>query len=103
MPLPKNRSTKYREVSRKTIGKTKKVYLKGKQSKASCAVCKNNLAGVAAKGSATEKSVSRKFGGHLCHSCTARVIKEAARVKGGSKAMDNVDLIYKKYVQQLVG
>ncbi len=102
MPLPKNRSSKYRVLSRKSAkGETRRVFVRRKSVKASCAVCKSALAGVST-GSRTEKSVSRKFGGHLCHSCTVRVIRDAARVKDKAKRMEDVDLIYKKYVEQLV-
>ncbi len=100
MPLPKNRSKKYRRVPRKTSKGTKIVFIRRRGLKASCAICKANLAGVGL-GSKTQKSVSRKFGGHLCHACTSRIIKEVSRVREKAKSMDDVDLIYKSYVQQL--
>lgn len=101
MVLPKNRSTKYRKITKKVSKGTKVVYLKRKKIKVSCAICKSALAGITA-GSKTEKSVSRKFGGHLCQKCTTYVIKEASRVRENIKSMENVDLIYKRYIQQLV-
>lgn len=101
MPLPKNRSSKYKKIARKTPKGTKEIYVLRKETKASCAICKKALAGVGC-GSRTEKTVSRKFGGNLCHTCTERVIKEMARVKDGAKSIEDVDLIYKGYVQQLV-
>lgn len=101
MPLPKNRSTKYRKMMRKTAKGPKPVFIKRISFRASCAVCKSKLAGVK-PGSKTEKSVFRKFGGHLCHSCTSHVIKEASRVKEKIKSIDDVELIYRKYVQQIV-
>ncbi len=102
MPLPKNRSKKYRKMTRKsTKGVTKRIFLKRKTLSASCAICKSKLAGLST-GSRTEKSVSRKFGGNLCHSCTERVLKEASRVKEGAKTLEDVELIYKSYVQPLV-
>ncbi len=101
MPLPKNRSSKYRKLMRKSSkGKTRRIFVRRRSIKASCAVCKSALAGVST-GSRTEKSVSRKFGGHLCHACTLRVIRDATRVKDKSKRMEDVDLVYKKYVEQL--
>lgn len=102
MPLPKNRSTRYKKMPRKTTKGTKFIFVRRKAAaKSSCAVCKRQLAGVSF-GSKTEKSVSRKFGGHLCHVCSMRVIKDALRVREGAKSIDNVDLVYKKYVEQMV-
>ncbi len=101
MSLPKERSGKYRKMKRKTARGAKSVFLKRKKAGAACAVCRANLAGVGT-GSRTEKSVSRKFGGHLCHACTARIIRDATRVREKTKGVDEVDLIYRSYVQQLV-
>lgn len=100
MTLPRNRSTKYRKITRKGPKGPTSAYVGREKAGASCAVCKVPLAGVRV-GSRTEKSVSRKFGGHLCHSCASRVIKEASRVREKAKTMDDVGLVYRKYVQQL--
>ncbi len=99
MPLPKNRSRK--KTSRKTPKGAKIIYFRGKKAKTHCAACKVVLAGVTA-GSKTEKTVSRKFGGNLCHSCSEFVIKESVRVRENAKSMEDVDFLYRKYVQQLV-
>lgn len=101
MPLPKNRSKKYRKMTRKTTNGSKPVFQRRKSFSASCALCKRKLAGVR-PGSRTEKSVSRKFGGHLCQACCERIIKEAVRVKEGEKSLDAVNFDEKKYVQPLL-
>ncbi len=101
MPLPKNRSTKYRKMKRKTSKGTKRIFLKRKnKGGVACAVCKETLAGIR-PGSRTEKSVSRKFGGHLCHSCSEYVIKEASRIREKMKTIEDVELPYKRYIEQL--
>jgi ribosomal protein L34E len=91
MTLPKNRSTRYRKMTRKTPKGTKPVFIRRKSAKASCAVCKEPLAGIR-PGSRTD----------LCHTCSARVIKEASRVREKAKNIEQVDLIYKAYVEKLV-
>ncbi len=102
MPIPKNRSTKYKKLPRKTSKGTKFIFVRRKAKlKVSCAVCKKQLAGINF-GSKTEKSVSRKFGGHLCHICCARVIKDALRIRERAKNIDNVDFVYKNYVEQIM-
>ena len=101
MPLPKNRSRKYRNLKRKTAKGTKTVYKLSKSFVASCAVCKKGLAGIRA-GSRTEKTVSRAFGGNLCHSCTERVITEVVRVREKIKNLEDVDLSYRSHVQKLL-
>lgn len=102
MPLPKNRSTKYRKISRKTTHGAKIVFLKRKKTGASCGVCGAQLAGIKRGGSKTQKSVSRMFGGSLCHKCSERVIKEAMRVREKVKSIEEIDLIYRKYVEPLI-
>ncbi|MEW6528976.1 MAG: 50S ribosomal protein L34e [Candidatus Micrarchaeota archaeon] len=102
MPLPKNRSKKYKKIARKTSHGTKVVFIKRKvKLRVSCAICKKQLTGIKF-GSKTEKSVSRKFGGCLCHACSVRIIKDASRIAEGIKSIDNVDLIYKNYVERLL-
>ena len=102
MPLPKDRSKTRRKRVRKTSRGRKEIYLKPVKQKVSCAICKVVLAGVGVTGSRTEKSVSRKFGGNICHTCLERIVKESVRVKGGEKSIDAVSFLDKKYIQQLV-
>ncbi|MBU0586023.1 hypothetical protein KJ780_00770 [Candidatus Micrarchaeota archaeon] len=102
MTLPKNRTRKYNVKVRKTNKGSKKVYSRPKKKGGVCALCSTKLAGISISGSKTEKSVSRIFGGSLCHSCTEQIIKESVRVSEKEKSIDAVDLSIKKYVQQLV-
>lgn len=99
MPLRKNRSTKYRIRTRKTTKKTKRVFLRRKTSKRKCAICKKNLAPTALD---SKPKASRKFGNYLCHYCTQMVIKAAVRVENKIIGIESVDLIYKKYVEQMI-
>jgi ribosomal protein L34E len=103
MPLPKNRSTKYRQRVRKTSRGSKTVYLKPKNvGTPRCAVCKSVLSGISAKGSRTQKSVSRIYGGRLCHSCTAKVVVNVARINDKAKSMDDVEIVLRPYVAAML-
>ncbi|MDD5336961.1 MAG: 50S ribosomal protein L34e [Candidatus ainarchaeum sp.] len=101
MPLPRNRSRKYRVRVRKNVRGSRTVYKLTREFRASCAICKKNLAGIGT-GSHTQKSVSRAFGGNLCHSCSERVIIDVVRVREKIKNLEDVDLSRRAYVQKLL-
>jgi large subunit ribosomal protein L34e len=87
MVRPSRRSRTLRRVFRRTPGgRTVLQYKKRKPSKATCAVCGKNLAGVPRERpykmmrmAKTKKRPERKFGGMLCSACSRRKIIAAAR------------------------
>lgn len=102
--LPRNRSKAVRQIKQRVPGGVSVVrYERIKKSRAACAICKRILEGVRPwSKSRSSKRVARIFGGHLCNSCTTTVIKNASRVKQKEKNMEEVDLLYRPYVQQLL-
>lgn len=103
MTLPKNRSRRVIKTVRKTAKRTTQIFVKKRinKTKCSCAICKSALAGIRT-GSRTQRSVSRPFGGYLCHLCITRIIKQGLRVNEKAKTMEEVDIVYRKYVQPLI-
>jgi len=82
MPRNSRRSRTLRRVHVKTSKGSKLTYAKRKPSKAHCAVCKQELHGVASlrpykmsKLSKTEKRPDRPFAGMLCSKCMRLKIK----------------------------
>ena len=104
MPNTRNRSTSIRKVKRRVpSGKSKEYYERRKGGKkASCAICKAKLLGVQRDGAKSEKTPERKFGGHLCPKCQSKVVVNAARVKEKAKSIEDVDIIYRKYVEGIL-
>lgn len=104
MTAKKNRSGSMRKVKRRVpSGKSREYYSRRKgKGKAHCGICGEELGGVAEKGAKSSRRPERKFGGVLCHKCQARVVTEASRVREKAKSMDDVDIIYRKYVEGLV-
>lgn len=88
-------------MSRKSPSGTKRVFLKRASYTAACAICKRRLAGVR-PGSATEKSVSRRFGGTLCQDCVSRIFRDASRVREKVMPLEDVELTYRKYVEGVI-
>jgi len=87
MPERKYRSRSYKRVSVKTPGgKTSVHYRRGKVSHRRCAICGSIIHGLKrlrpselAKLSKTKKTVSRAYGGYLCHNCLSNMIRRAVR------------------------
>ena len=105
MPLPRNRSRSKRKIFKITPGKRKVIHYKRREKGKEhyCAVCHGLLQAThsfpcMAK---SEKHPERKFGGHLCHACTAKVVKYAGRLKEGIIAEDDVEIRYRDYVKQI--
>jgi len=93
--------------SKKTPNGTKRVYFKGKHKKIKCAITGNALSGVPhekksglAKHSKTEKRPSAPFGGILSGEAREKVMVELAKVLAGIKDLADVDIKYRKYVEQ---
>ncbi|MEK6973053.1 MAG: hypothetical protein AABW72_03375 [archaeon] len=83
-------------------GEAKIRSVKKRSKKARCPICRNFVLGVSRKGSKTERRPSRIFGGLLCNNCSTRIITEAAKVKTGVKASDQIKLEIKKYVEMAI-
>jgi large subunit ribosomal protein L34e len=105
MPNTKNRSTSMKKIKRRVpSGESREYYERRKKGakKAHCAICKAKLLGVQRSGAKSAKRPERKFGGNLCHKCQAKVVVEAARVKEKAKSIEEVDIIYRKYVEGIL-
>ncbi len=96
MPSPKNRS---RSVKRKQKKGGKTLYKRPKETKASCAICKNV---VKKQKSKKPIKVNRKFGSNLCVKCLKLVSSYAARVKTGTVKLENLNISYQKYVAAII-
>ncbi len=101
MPKPSERTTKKRRIFKKTPkGKVKRVVKKKKPAEARCAICGKKLqGGITTKRTAkTKKIPGRKYAGHLCHSCTQKVIKLQTRINEGKMYKKDADIKYQKYL-----
>lgn len=103
MTKRKDRSTAVRKLKRRVpSGESREYYRRRlKKPKASCALCGSALRGIG-DGAKSSRRPNRKFGGNLCHRCQARVLVEAQRVREKSKSIEDVQMLYRKYVQGLV-
>ncbi|QGA54535.1 50S ribosomal protein L34e [Sulfolobus sp. E5-1-F] len=84
MPKPALRSRSLRRIYMKLpSGKTVIHYERKKNDIAKCAICKKPLHGVKTnflhKYSKSEKRPERPFGGYLCSSCLAQLLKATVR------------------------
>ncbi len=88
MPSGKHKSGRYRKVFVKTPGGRNTVHFRRrKPSKAICATCKKQLAGVPrelpskmANLPKTTKRPERPYGGTLCSACTRKLLRDKARL-----------------------
>ncbi|MEW5997076.1 MAG: 50S ribosomal protein L34e [Candidatus Micrarchaeota archaeon] len=103
MTKRKDRSTAIRKIKRRVPSGESREYFRRRQKKpkASCALCRSALRGIGS-GAKTERRPNRKFAGNLCHRCSARILVEAQRVREKTKSLDDVELLYRKYVQGLI-
>jgi len=92
---------------KKTSSGTKKEYFKSQNTKKRCAITGKRLSGVpqgtksaVAKHSKTEKRPSVPFGGILSGEARENVFIELGKVVAGVKSIDDVEIKYKKYVEQ---
>ena len=104
MTSPKNRSTSIRKVKRRSpSGDSREYYIRRKTvGKGSCAVCKAKLLGISSVGAKSSRRPERKFGGVLCPNCQKKVVVEATRVKDKFKSIEDVALMYRKYVEGIL-
>lgn len=108
MPKPRERASL--KKFRKTISGTKIDYVKGKNKKIHCGMCKAILHGVPHsktkaeinKLSKTKKRPEVVFGGVLCSKCRTKVVKNTTKVKYGELDINEVPLDIKGYVEQMI-
>lgn len=83
MVSPRLRSRSYRKLQVRTPGaRTVTHYEKKNKGSEKCAVCKKPLRGFSRltprkfkNQNKTQKQVSRKYGGYMCHKCLAKELK----------------------------
>ncbi|MDE1828119.1 MAG: 50S ribosomal protein L34e [Candidatus Micrarchaeota archaeon] len=106
MPRPMYRSRSYRRLARVTPSGRKTIHYKRKKNSfPHCAICGDELNGISISKSAKGKSLkttSRKFGGVLCSSCNAEVIKLASRIENGEMKLHSIGIKQKQYVLQMI-
>ena len=106
MPRPMYRSRSYRRLQRVTPSKRQTIhYKRRKNSFPHCAICGRELNGISINGNAkgrTLKTTARKFGGVLCSSCNAEVIKLASRIENGEMKLNSIAIGHKQYVLQMI-
>ncbi len=102
----KDRTTKViRKTRKKGPRKVVKTVRKKTNASHKCAVCGKELHGVAkpkTKANHSKKRVNRLHGGHLCHECSTKVVKYAARVKNKTQDMDSISFKLRRYVEALL-
>ncbi len=109
MVKPKNRNMKRRYV-RASGGEVKLHFGKRKASKHECALCGRTMHGMlhgaginkAHNSPKTKKRPAALLAGLLCNICRATATEEAIRVKHGIKTINEIDLIFKKYVEMIL-
>ncbi|MGC8538405.1 MAG: 50S ribosomal protein L34e [Candidatus Micrarchaeia archaeon] len=106
MPQPRYRSRSYRRLARVTPKKRNVThYVRKSSALPHCAICGKELNGISssrkAKGK-TLKSNARIFGGVLCSSCTAEVIKLASRIENGEMKLNDINIKQREYVLQMI-
>ncbi len=105
MTSTKNRSSSAKKTKRRVpSGKSRDYYSRRKNTgkKGSCAVCRMALQGIQNSGAKSSRRPERIFGGVLCPKCQSRVVVEASRVREKSKSIEDVDIIYRSYVEGIV-
>lgn len=101
MPLPKDRSSSVRKIFTRAPSGTHVHYRRRTSAgRASCSACGGLLHGVSCeRGLAKSKrKPSRIFGGNLCSECSRKVIKLRVLLKTNEMSIEDVPMIYQKYV-----
>lgn len=95
-----------RKFVRVPSGKAVLHVFKGKPSDHHCPICGAILhlktgrkrPGEVSKLSATERRISRPYGGHLCTQCTRKLFSLRAMLGAGELKPEEVDIRFKKYL-----
>lgn len=104
MPKPMHRSRSLRRLDRVTPQNKHVVHYKRRSnSLPHCAICRKELNGIHEKGRGRSSGTnSRKFGGVLCAKCTGNVIKLASRIEQGEMKLNDISVVDKAYVLQMM-
>lgn len=106
MPRPAYRSRSYRRLDRVSPKKRHLLHFKRRLgSLPHCGICGKELNGISIKKSTKGRSLrtnSRIFGGVLCASCTADVVKLASRIENGEMKLGDIGVRQKGYVLQMI-
>ncbi len=101
-----HRSSSFRRSDRVTPkGRHVLHFTRKANSKPHCAICGAELNGIPGRMSAKGKSINsnaRMFGGVLCSGCTANVIKLASRIEQGEMKLNDIGMVQKNYVLQMI-
>ena len=101
-----HRSRSFRRLARVTpSGRHVLHYERKKARMPHCAICKAELNGINISGNPkgkSRKSNARIFGGVLCASCTAEVVKLASRIENGEMRLNDIGVKRKAYVLQMI-
>ena len=105
-----NRSDRTKKKKfRKTGSGTKRIFVKDKPGKHKCALCSRVMHGTphgktsaeVRKLAKTKRRPTALFAGILCNKCRGNIVEEAAKVEAKAKSFDEVELILRKYVEQV--
>ncbi|MEM3609467.1 MAG: hypothetical protein QW076_00965 [Candidatus Anstonellales archaeon] len=103
MPKPKNRSRSVRKLFKRLPSGKTEIRFKNRKSKSiqRDAVTKEPLQGVSNDKSLSksERTVSRRYGGHLSHKTVQQIIEYATLIEQGEMALKDVPLSLRKYVK----
>ena len=104
MPKPMHRSRSFRRMDRVTQkGRHVLHFERRRASMPICPICRRELNGISIKhrGKSTVTN-ARKFGGSLCASCASNVIKLASRIEHGEMKLNDIGIIQRNYVLQMI-
>ncbi len=100
-----HRSRSFRRLDRVTPQNRHVIHYKRKaNSLPHCAICGKELNGIKATvgRGRTSNTNSRKFGGVLCATCTANVIKLASRIEQGEMKLNDISVVDRAFVLQMI-
>lgn len=99
-----HRSRSFRRLDRVTPANRHVIHFKRKAaSLPHCAICDAELNGISLKPRGkTTATNSRKFGGVLCGSCAATVIKLASRIENGEMKVNDIGVRQRAFVLQMI-
>ncbi len=106
MPKPMHRSRSFRRLDRVAPSGRHVLHFERKKAMLPhCAICSTELNGINAGDNAkgrSRKSNSRIFGGVLCASCTAEVVKLASRIENGEMRVGDIGTRQRVFVLQMI-
>ena len=101
-----HRSSSFRRADRITPKNRHVIHYERKPgSKPHCAICRAELNGIPARKNVKGRTINsnaRKFGGVLCSSCSANVIKLASRIEQGEMKLNDISVSQRNYVLQMI-